>query len=304
MAQVRIIATSTANARATAQARATVTAAAASAGASATAKAASAATTEALVTTMAIARTTSTAEAQVTATAKARAIAEDKAAATARAKTTATARARATATARAPAPATTAPQTQNILFQDNFSSNVNNWWAGSSDEYADSEHKVTNGKYRMSMTSNRSVWSRATVPNVSARDFLLTIDATVVEMSGDFSSGHPAIVFSFRREDNDNYNIQIDNDAYVFSVTTGGTNTTLQEWTSHDAIDLNTGVTNSFAILAEGSNFTIFANGRELTSIYDTTLSKAGQLRLGISLFGANQTLAVDFDNLIIKKVP
>ena len=58
---------------------------------------------------------------------------------------------------------------------------------------------------------------------------------------------------------------------------------------------------NSFDLLVEGSQFTLYANDRELATVEDSTLSEAGKVGFAVGLDEAGQTVTVDFDDLVIK---
>ena len=59
---------------------------------------------------------------------------------------------------------------------------------------------------------------------------------------------------------------------------------------------------NELKIVAKGENLTFFVNGQQLTTIKDDTLSE-GRIGLIVDLFEAEQTAAVDFDNLVIRRI-
>jgi hypothetical protein len=206
---------------------------------------------------------------------------------------TATAEARVTATAKAGA--------EGILFQDDFSSNANDWWVGEySDEFGDQTTQVIDGKYRRLFISKRGALDRNNIPGFFAKDFLLSVDATIVE-----ASGRSKVGITFRENDKGDYYVaEFDTDGgYKVSLSHNDEWKTIRDWESSDAISLEQGITNSFAVLVKGSTFTLYANGQELVTVNDTTLSEKGEVGLAISL-SADQTLTVDFDNLVIREVP
>jgi hypothetical protein len=220
--------------------------------------------------------------------------------ATARAASTATEVAHATAEANAIAEAV-------ILFQDDFSTNSQGWWTG---KYEDtpglSEFEIVGGKYRQILKS-KDDYSFVTirVPGFSSKDFWLQVEATLVETSA--QAGNAGVIIRFRRN-------QIQTQYYQVTFTNYGTFqvglwqnekwTTLQDWIPSQMINLEPGVPNTFAILIKGSIFTFYANGQKLTTVTDIALGEAGEIDLGIDLNEADQTLTVDFDNLVIKAAP
>jgi hypothetical protein len=188
-----------------------------------------------------------------------------------------------------------------VTFEDDFGSNVNGWWVGeSSDEYGDYTGRVVDGKYRLSMASKQPSWSWRWVPDYSARDFWLSVEATIVD-----SSAEASVFISFRENKNgDTYRVQFASDGtYRVTLFQDGEWSVLQAWQSSDAIRLEPGVTSAFAVLAEGPNFKIYANGQEVAMFQDSALSESGKISLAIGLNREDQTVTVDFDNLIIKEL-
>jgi hypothetical protein len=57
-------------------------------------------------------------------------------------------------------------------------------------------------------------------------------------------------------------------------------------------------------LVAKGSELTIYADGRLLTTLIDTSLPGPGKFSLGLNLYQADETLTVDFDNLVVKELP
>lgn len=230
------------------------------------------------------------------------------ASATARANATALAQIAPTITAVARATALAdAVANTDLLFQDNFSSNTNNWFVGKNDDiYAITETQFVKDSYRRIMTSKRDVISSKWVPNFSTKNFWLQIKTTLVETSGQSGDANISIIFR-KNAEGDYYRVAFANNAtYKISRRDGAKNDwkIIQDSTYDEAINLAPGFTNTFVILAKDSSFTVYANGHELTSVKDITLSETGEVGLGIGLAKANQTLTVDFDNLIIKEAP
>lgn len=240
-------------------------------------------------------------KADIEATATAGAIA----AATARVAPTATEIARATAEADGIAKA-------DILFQDDFSTNSHGWWTKEfEDEFGFSEVQIGDGKYRQILKSKKGTFFAYAVPDFLSENFWLQVEVKLIETST--TAGNAEVTIIFRKNQKENY---VNGDFYGVSFHNNGTyQVTLRqngEWqapliqddTVSTTINLQPGVTNTFAILVKGSIFTIYANGQKLTTVTDITLKEAGEVSLGIGLNEADQTLTVDFDNLIIKEAP
>ncbi len=194
------------------------------------------------------------------------------------------------------------PLAGTILFQDDFGSNANAWPVGEkSDDYSSDVAQIADGKYRRSTTSKRDVLWQEAVPGVSPQDFWLGVEATLVETSAGGGDANVSLVFRKDQEGN-YYRVRFDNNGrYIFTLHYKGEWLVLQDWKPSPDIRLEPGVVNTLAVQAKGSQLSAYANGRELTTLTDTTLSGPGKVGLGIGLDQAGQTLTVDFDNLIIK---
>jgi len=199
------------------------------------------------------------------------------------------------------------PMVGDVLLYDDFGSNANGWWVGkSSKENSDKAAEVADGKYRYSVTSKKGTFRWNSLPNFTAKDFLLSVDVTLLEASGG-QPGGTAGGFNFRvNENEDYYRLAIyDDNHFKVSLNQGGEwQTPLYPKTANIAINLSPGVVNNIVILVKGSAFTFYANGQELVTVTDTTLSEPGKIGLGVELDEGGQTAVVEFDNLVIKAVP
>ncbi|MEM7345309.1 MAG: protein kinase [Chloroflexota bacterium] len=192
-----------------------------------------------------------------------------------------------------------------ILFEDDFSSNAKEWGVGElSNDKLDRVWDVSNGQLKLSMASNSDTWSALRIPNFSAKDFLLNFDAEILEQSGEFSSGDPAVRITFRSTDDSFYRVFFDNNAYRVDVVNGDDERRLVDWTRDSAIRLEEGVVNTFAILVKDSKISLFANGQEIVSFNDETVDGSGIIALGATLFEAGQSATIIFDNLVVTEVP
>jgi len=154
----------------------------------------------------------------------------------------------------------------------------------------------------MTSHSTASRWSY--VPKLTVKDFSLSFNATVVESSGNFSSGHPAVRVTFRENEDKYYRVNFDNDAFRIQFVDGETTTTLVDWTKSNSINLEPGITNAFMITVKGATFSIFANNQLIATVNDDSVTNSGRITIGAVLFDANQELTIAFDDLIIRTVP
>lgn len=191
-----------------------------------------------------------------------------------------------------------------ILFQDDFDANASKWPEGQfSDDGSEINRQITDGKYRMSLKTPGDYFIQEYLPDFSTKDFYAETTVAVVEDTA--SPGEIAVGFVFRRnESKDRYAVLFFSDnTSGFYVNQKGEWTTLQKFPTNAAFRLKPGSTNTFGVYAAGSSFTFYANGQELATVKDITLSEAGSVGIGIELDEANQSLTVDFDKFVIKDI-
>jgi hypothetical protein len=196
------------------------------------------------------------------------------------------------------------PVASDVLLFDDFSSNVNGWWVGTdSSDTSDKTNQFVDGKYRMSVTARQSTMRWDSLHGFPFQDFLFSVNATVVEKTGG-SPGDVSLALYFRRtEEKDYYRARFyDDDSYRIGLKKGEEWITLAEGSAE--INLEPGVTNSFAILAQGEEFTFYVNGQEVTTVTDPNLSEAGWIGLGVGLADGDQAATVDFDNFLVEQAP
>ena len=197
-----------------------------------------------------------------------------------------------------------------ILFQDAFDSNAAGWGTGrQSDSDGNLSRLVVDGKYRIAMASKKDYfYSVSTIPDFSSKDFLLSVDATITDSTA--TSGDLELGFTVREAngvDGKRYEFMFTNDnGYTVNLWPSNDAQNVQELLSGNLVTarLDKGVTNTFAIDANGSTFTFFVNGNKVDSFTDATINQAGSLSLWVGLDKANQSATVDFDNLSIKSIP
>jgi hypothetical protein len=193
---------------------------------------------------------------------------------------------------------------QDILFQDDFSTNENDWMVGEySSEWSDGEHTLAGGKYQIFMDSKQDAARWTYLPDLSVKNFTLTFDVTLIDTAGDFSSGAPAAVIQLRHNSSgDYYRLFFDDDAYKILVKQDGEYETVVDWTKNSAIKLEPGVENNFAITIDVTTISLFANGEKVAAVDDETLRARGKIGLGGALFEADQQAVFEFDNLVVTK--
>lgn len=205
------------------------------------------------------------------------------------------------------APAETAEMAaMDVIFQDDFSSNMNDWWTGiSAEEKSDKTAEFVDGKYRMKVTSHDHTIRWNHTPDLLLKDFSLSIEATMVEASGG-DPGDTQVGFLIRNNDNDEYYFIdfADNNRYAVFLWQQEKWSTIFKSDLSQYFRMEPGVTNTFGILAQGTEFTLYANDHKLHTFDDSALMNAGKISLVVGLSKAGQTATFDFDNLVIRGVP
>jgi hypothetical protein len=192
---------------------------------------------------------------------------------------------------------------QRIIFEEDFSANDKGWTEGVfSDNHADMKNEFINGRLRRTVTSKGDMIERTWLPNVTLQDFKLTFDAIVVDAPED-----GVICIGVRRSpDNDNfYHIYFGvNGIYGVNLVKDGDSTTIYEAKLPNDITIKEGDQNSITIEIQGSLIAISVNDKILTTIDNSGLTQPGKIGLGIGLDNANETMIVEFDNLVVWSIP
>jgi len=194
-----------------------------------------------------------------------------------------------------------------ILLQESFDSNINDWPVGNSDDsaYGVSQREIVNGIYRFEVTSKKDyITFHSTVPNSDNRDFIFTFDANVIDITGDLSNGIPAVQVLFRMNNEDWCGIHLADDRYMVRLNQNGTTRTLINWTESQAINLNRNIRNAFTISTKGSNTTLSANGQKIITFNNESPDYVSPIKIGVAFPKANQTIVVEFDNIVVQTNP
>jgi hypothetical protein len=190
-----------------------------------------------------------------------------------------------------------------VLFYDTFVSNQNGWDTGRGQgQHTAWDDEFQGGAYvetLQALTDGGGAYG--SVPGVTAQDFQLSFDATFVQ-----ASQNAEIDIYFRCQDD------TDNNCYWAGFTSSGAFslgrwqngqfTALQDWTPGAAILAGAGQTNSFAVIASGSTFALYANGQRLLALSDATFS-SGSILLGVSLAHQGDQAEVAFRDLFVTQL-
>lgn len=200
-----------------------------------------------------------------------------------------------TQTAGAPgAPATLkASEAWKLILSDTFDDNKNGWTTGEG-------KSVTDGKYGWDFSSNNTPeeGTYRGLPEMAEQgDFAASIDARVASLSADCGAGltfrnslGPGQItdYAFTIIGSQHWRFELNHDrSNLFSGTDG----------TFDAIV--PGALNRITVIAQGSHFTFFVNGKYAGNASDGTL-KEGKVGAAVLIFGPG-TCQVEFDNFEVR---
>jgi hypothetical protein len=190
------------------------------------------------------------------------------------------------------------PLDGEILFQDQFDSNENDWDVGQeTDEYGRYETEIVDGRYRLSHEADQGVFIWEEPAGVEFDDFVLSVETVPVEYSSDFAYG---LVFRSGTEQ-ELYAFEIDSDGYFFiNRLDNGSWVSVVEFTEMAAI--NTDGPNHLMVAALGPTLSFFINDEEAITIEDDALTN-GAIGVAMELYEAGDSATVDFDNLVVRQL-
>ena len=196
------------------------------------------------------------------------------------------------------------------LIQESFDSNINDWSVGISDdpEYGFSRREIINGVYRFEVTSKKGdVTLHSIVPRSMNRDFILAFAANVKEIKSYSGYGYdeiPAIQVVFRMKDESQCEIYLSVHRYRIDLKENGISKIIIDWTESQAINLNKDIPNTFTISTKGSNTTLSANGQNIITFNNESPDNISPIKIGVTFPGADQSITVEFDNVVVTTNP
>lgn len=196
-----------------------------------------------------------------------------------------------------------ASNVDRIFCADDFTSNKNGWWLGHEEtERLTGEAVLAKGVYqRFVHFYEDALYSWISAPDCEVKDFYLQVDATVRHAS-DATIGI-ALLLRNQEVDDESYHYRVifylDN-SYEIDLYHEGEWQTLEERTPSHRLDLDSGKTHRLGILMVGIQMTVYVNGREVATVFDETLARAGGIGLGL-IGNADQEIEVAFDNFQVE---
>ncbi len=189
-----------------------------------------------------------------------------------------------------------------IIFQDDFLNNKNNWLT-SNDSFV--TIKILKGQYLHSINCPISYQayycgSYIYIPVDPQENFTLSFDYFLEDKDSDTDV---MVSVQFRRSDKQFYSAFFSmNGNYQLKITQNSTTDTLFEG-NNPIIHPGIGEINRFGISADSYKLTLFANGEKLGEIDDGNIAVPGQMYFAIFVSkGGKASIAID--NLIIAKAP
>jgi hypothetical protein len=183
-----------------------------------------------------------------------------------------------------------------IIYSDDFNYNNSVWPMGKkSSEFLTQDISIAGGKYLVKISSLRMISWWATIQGKNLGDFYLSIEVRRI-----FSPDQSDYGLVFRKDQDDLYYFCINASTrqYEVGVYSHHAWTILIYWKDSDQID--PAGSNQLAVLAQGSRFTFFLNGKAVEAVDDSTL-KAGRLGLGLELYQAGEYMELEFDNFLVR---
>jgi hypothetical protein len=191
--------------------------------------------------------------------------------------------------------ATSKPAQDQVLLDDNFDSNANQWTEGSFDDEYGKTTFVINGKYVWDIVAKKGVnqksWAE-TAPMV--KDFISSVDATHVSGAENASYG---ILFKIKDTNNLYYFAISDLGYYYAGSLTDGKWTTLIDWTETTLIHVN--ASNALKVIGIGDEITFYINDTVVDRIQDNAHAE-GTSGIGVELYDTGDKSNFEFDNFIL----
>jgi hypothetical protein len=185
-----------------------------------------------------------------------------------------------------------------VLLEDDFTSNQNEWHTGvEDDEYGHTEYELVDGRYRITQEALQGVFAWSNLTDTDYDNFVLSVETTPVEHTAPFAYG----ITVRENSAGDLYAFEIDTDGYfTINLRSGGKWKTLKDWSQADTI--NSGGTNQLMVKAIGSSLTFLINEQEVATVEDETLD-SGAIGLALDVFNKGDKATIDFDNLVVRQL-
>jgi len=193
------------------------------------------------------------------------------------------------------------PEQSDIIFQEDFADNSNNWNVGSGEN---SESVIEDGKLKVESQLIPDIWNHTFfTPPVSEEDIDISVDT-------EFMYGAPEnsiYGIACQYKDEQNYIWVVIRPIGTFSIQKQlkAEWTYLARWTPSGLIDQAIGATNNMRVACSEGHITLFINGILAADVVDTSLS-GGSFRLSSAsnLNNKDDTspVSMGFSNLVVRE--
>jgi hypothetical protein len=181
----------------------------------------------------------------------------------------------------------------SVVRADDFGT-AEDWWVGNDeDSWVKETRSIQEGMYSWSMYAKQPVFYRIWPSGADFDDFFTAVDVCKEQGSATTSAG---IIFRSGEGGNAYVFMVRNNGRYAFYELVRDTWNVRVDWTQATA--LTPGACNRVAVLAQGDQFTFYANDQVLDEVTDASLD-SGTIGLGIELFGGESALW-EFDDYVI----
>jgi hypothetical protein len=182
-----------------------------------------------------------------------------------------------------------------VVFSEDFEYDNGSWDTGKdSDENITTDVSITGGKYLVKISSQNPLfwWTRVEV--VTLKDFFLSAEVKKIQSPEKTDYG-----VIFHESAKGYYYFFINAPAKQYSVFGyfDGKWRAIIYWRDSELIDPIG--SNQLAVLAQGSQYTLFLNRREVDSFEDDMLDK-GKIGVGLQLYKAGDYIQLEFDNFLV----
>ena len=163
------------------------------------------------------------------------------------------------------------------------------------DKDSSQDNSIKGGKYLIKVTSKGAIFSGVILRVIPLTDFFLSVEVKAVKSPSKADYG-----LIFRQEPDRLYYFYISAKARQYGVTLIDIENwqKIIYWKDSDLID--PAGANRLAVLAQGSEYTLFINGEKVDSFQDDILKNAN-VGLGFSLYTAKDYMALEFDNFELR---
>ena len=191
------------------------------------------------------------------------------------------------------------PEVQEILLEEDFADNSNNWHIGTD---AETESRVEDGKYkvRVLVPKDNFYWF---VPPVSASEVDVTVDIEFTEGAAE----NAAYGFLCHFTDSNNfYRFRIAPDGtYAIDKSVNAEQSNIVDWTKSHAIIQGVGATNKIRAICSENHLTLYINDAFMADMVDTSIT-GGSFNLMVAAYANKEEdknpIGVNFSNLIVRK--